>query len=395
MNQEAFENHKAFAGERKPSMMRRRVGHDYTSRRMYLVTMTTEGRRPLLGTLTSDGQEPRVLPTPLGQRVTEEWHAVTAHHPEVRSVAFQLMPDHLHGILFVERPMQQHLGQIIAGFKASTNKAYRQLVLGQQQAAAARGEAAATRSEAAATPQQRQPAAGAGGGLVGYAAALPQLNGQPSASTQPSAGPPLSGIPQPWRQPSRDRSHESREHGLLWSPGYNDHILSGDGELQRWIDYLKDNPRRLYVKRQHPDLFRVHFDVRIGSFKCSAQGNMFLLRFPQRKQVQCSTHLYQPEIEEQVAKFMTAARQGAVLVSPAISDGEKQTMRAALNARLPIIYISCKGLMPFSKPGGEYFEACVAGRMLIVSPFEHSNQKVALTRSMCMTMNRLAFEIAN
>ena len=424
MNQEAYEQHKAFAGERKPSMMRRRVGHDYTSRRMYLVTITTEGRRPLLGTLVSDGQEPTVLPTPLGQRVTEEWHAVSAHHPEAKSVAFQLMPDHLHGILFVESPMQQHLGQIIAGFKASTNKAYRQLILGQppsaptgngtaatgtgaatkDNGAAATGNGAATKGngaaatgngaaaagpEAAATPQQSQLPAGAGGGLVGCAAALPQLNAQPSAIPQPS------GIPQPWRKPSRDRSHENREHGLLWTPGYNDHILSGEGELQRWIAYLKDNPRRLSVKRQNPALFRVHFDVRISSFNCSAQGNMFLLHHPQRKQVQCSTHLYQPEIEEQVAGFMAAARQGAVLVSPAISSGEKQTMRAALNARLPVIYISSKGLTPYTKPGGEYFEACAAGRMLIVSPFGHTNRNTVLTRPMCMTMNRLAFEIAN
>ncbi len=32
-----------------PSMTRRRIGHDYESRRMYLITMTVEGRRPILG----------------------------------------------------------------------------------------------------------------------------------------------------------------------------------------------------------------------------------------------------------------------------------------------------------------------------------------------------------
>ncbi len=36
-----FESRKAFAGEKKPSMQRRCVDHDYTARRMYMVTMVT------------------------------------------------------------------------------------------------------------------------------------------------------------------------------------------------------------------------------------------------------------------------------------------------------------------------------------------------------------------
>ena len=51
MDWESFEKHIAFAGEKKPSMLRRRVGHDYEQRCVYLITMTVEGRRPLLGRL--------------------------------------------------------------------------------------------------------------------------------------------------------------------------------------------------------------------------------------------------------------------------------------------------------------------------------------------------------
>ena len=58
MDQEAFAKHKPFAGEKKPSMLRRRVGHDYESRRIYLITMTVEGRRPLLGTLVGSADAP-------------------------------------------------------------------------------------------------------------------------------------------------------------------------------------------------------------------------------------------------------------------------------------------------------------------------------------------------
>ncbi len=48
MKCEVYESQKAYAGEKKPSMLRRCVGHDYTERMMYMVTMVVEGRRPLL-----------------------------------------------------------------------------------------------------------------------------------------------------------------------------------------------------------------------------------------------------------------------------------------------------------------------------------------------------------
>lgn len=70
MDWEAFKKHQPFAGEKKPSMLRRRVGHDYESRRIYLITMTVEGRRLLLGTLVGnadalDGspEAPRIEPS--------------------------------------------------------------------------------------------------------------------------------------------------------------------------------------------------------------------------------------------------------------------------------------------------------------------------------------------
>lgn len=387
MTDEEYAKHKQYAGEAKPSMNRRRVGHDYRERRQYLITMTVEGRRPLFGRLVGEAAgapeaaEARVELTPLGRQVQEEWFAVTAHHPEVTAVSLQLMPDHLHGILFVEQAMQEHLGAIIRGFKTSTNKAYRQLVLGQE-------------AEAAAPPPHNQQAAPAAS-PSSPAASLSAPAAFPSApAASPSAPAASVGCAAAVPQRKRDRSHESREHGLLWSPGYNDHILSNQGELDRWRHYLADNPRRLFLRRQFPDLFRVSFGLRIGPFSCSAVGNRFLLGYPQRKQVQCSTHFYEEDIQKAVAGYMAAARGGAVLVSPAISEGEKRTMRTAFDACLPLILITADGLGSYSKPGGAFFDACAEGRLLILSPFEHTNRKVKLTRQMCMQMNELARIIA-
>ena len=138
--EEKYEKRRAFAGERKPSMLRRCVGHDYTERRMYMVTMVTEGRRPLFGQVVgrSDGsagsaEEPRMVLSPLGEAVAERWMATEKVYPEIEVVALQMMPDHLHGILFVKEKMERHLGMAIKGFKTGCNKAYRQLVLGRQE----------------------------------------------------------------------------------------------------------------------------------------------------------------------------------------------------------------------------------------------------------------------
>ncbi len=335
MDKEAFEKHKPFAGEKKPSMLRRRVGHDYQSRRIYLITMTVKGRRPLLGTLVGDAgapddspEAPRVEPSPLGLEVQRCWFSIHEYYPEVEVLSLQLMPDHLHGILFVTKHMEQHMSIAIKGFKAGCNKAYR---------------------------------------LSGFAATVLQHRGT--------------------------GGKDDRSHGLLWSRGFNDHILEGAGELERWFQYLHDNPRRLAIRRGHPEFFRVAFGITIDTQSYAAIGNRFLLQHPEKVQVQCSRRLSDEEVAATVEQMLDRARRGAVLVSPAISKGEQAVMRAALDARLPIIFLTPWGFNAFSKPGHQYFEACAEGRFLILAPWPHENQRIPLTRNMCLALNAMTAAI--
>ena len=90
MDKEAFLKHKPYAGPAKPSMLRRRIGHDYSSRCVYLITMTTEGRRPLLGTLAGNADAPagstdapHIVLTPLGERVRQAWLDNERYYPGV------------------------------------------------------------------------------------------------------------------------------------------------------------------------------------------------------------------------------------------------------------------------------------------------------------------------
>ena len=362
-----------YAGEKIPSMTRRRLGHDYEARRMYLITISVEGRRPLLGHLVGDPQvpygtegAPRIVLSPLGHAVEEAWMSISTYHPEVQVVALQLMPDHLHGILFVRERMPQHLGHIVKGFKAATNKAYRALVL------AVGGTATGPSVVSSAVPSAVSSA-------VSSAATVSQQAGaeqQAQRSLRPDG--------------KRDRSLDDRKHGLLWSIGYTDGILDNEGQLQRWIAYLRDNPRRLLMKRQRPDLFRVQRNLQVGGEVFSAIGNRCLLERPVRLQVMCSRRLTDAEIEEKKAYFLEQARQGAVLVSPSISKGEKAVMRAAFEAGYPLILLQENGFTDLAKPGGRRFDACAEGRMLILAPWEHHNERRLIRRDQCLTLNDMA-----
>ena len=135
MDRATYESQKAFAGDKIPSMQRRCVDNDYTERRMYMITMVTEGRKALFGEVTgrSEATEPspdapHIVLTRLGEAVAQAWHDISTYHPEVEVVALQMMPDHLHGILFVKEKMEKPLGKVLLGFKQGCNKAFRELL---------------------------------------------------------------------------------------------------------------------------------------------------------------------------------------------------------------------------------------------------------------------------
>lgn len=61
---------------------------------------------------------PWVLPSKLGLKVVEQWQDIAVEQPLIRSVAFQLMPDHVHGILFATATLPRHIGHYVSRFKA-------------------------------------------------------------------------------------------------------------------------------------------------------------------------------------------------------------------------------------------------------------------------------------
>lgn len=268
MDKKTFEKQKAFAGERQPSMKRRCLDRDYRQRGMYMVTLVTEGRRKLFGDVTGrsdaepgSAEAPRMVLSKLGAAVVRCWQAIPNHYPEVKLIKLQMMPDHLHGILFEQRKMDDHLGIVLKGFKTGCNKEYRKLL-----------------DEGVAT--------------VGCVATMLQHTIQQHT------------IQQHTERQHTEQKHTGHEKGLLFERNYNDRLLLREGQLQRWIDYLDDNPRRLLAKREHPDLFRVHFGLMVAGQTFAAIGNRFLLQRPWKLQVQCSRSLTQDEIAAKVDYFI-------------------------------------------------------------------------------------------
>jgi len=333
--------------EKKPSMKRRCDEHDYTKRGIYMITMATEGRLPLFGTLkgdpmaTSGNNKPHVVLSPLGEKVKACWLDIHAHYPEVSVIKLCIMPDHIHGVLFVKEDLPRHLGVIINGFKSGTRKAARELCV---------------------------------------------ITSPVSPSTQPAPSVPYTeALPQSTKHPTT---------GTIWESGYNDRILLQEGQLQRMLDYLDDNPRRLLLKQASPQYFKPLGKLSVAGIEMEAMGNTSLLNKPVKLQVQCSRHLYQNEIEEGKRYFLNAAQQGAIIVSPCISPGEKQIATAILEAKLPLIVLLLKGFPSFFKPQPHYLMACAEGRLLMLSPYPYQNEKITNMRQRCLRLNDIAAEIS-
>ena len=193
------------------------------------MTIVVAGRRPvfgdIVGTTKAGGEVPHLMPSALGQAVLDnELPKIHHYYPEVDIWQVCLMPDHLHLIVRINRPLPKgkHLGIVIGAFKGGVSRAWWQMT------------GVATPSPTVATV---------------------------SAASAAEPRPPL------------------------FEPNYNDHILMRDGQLENWKRYLRDNPRRYMMRREFPDLFQRALCIAIGGVRYSAFGNMLLLRQPEKHRV--------------------------------------------------------------------------------------------------------------
>ena len=324
--------------------------------------------------------------TPEGEAVKGEFLRIGEHHPEVKPMFIQVMPDHVHFIIHVTKPMARPLGQAIAGFKAGSSKA----------------------------------AIGKGGlWAEGFQDTILFHEGQlDSMFTYLRDNPRRLAIKQLFPELFRVRNDL-----CLKLPRQD----SGNRELP-----LSARDRSL--REQNRPLCSV-LGAGAPSFKAyfSAIGNLFLLDSPNIIQVQCSRAYFSykrvaktrncrsehmteaggrkiardaagvpiietttPEFEEKRDELLAAARHGAVLISPCISDGEREIARLAFAASLPLIALRNMGFSPLYKPGGKLFDKTANGKLLLLAPaaWPYSTSEKAMTRFDACALNRIAQLIA-
>ena len=351
-----------------------------------------DGQRERLGANSGRGENYGwgVEPTADGLAVVEALLEMPRHYPQVSIIEWQLMPEHFHFIVFVREPLPKPLGALVRGFKAGAAKRWR-----------------GSRENA---QQEKSPE-----------------NGRPQDQVE-------NGLPQNLSENGRSQDRGDgdvvarfRATCPEWAKGFNDTILFREGQLEQMITYLRKNPLRLAMKRAKPSLFRVSREIEVslgaaGIGHFAARGNHFLLDRP-LAQVQVSRRFFgykrvvkvggglkiakdaagepvvefsTPEFEERRDELFAAAKHGAVLLSPCVSDGERQIAREALAAGLPLVTMANKGFSKLQKPSGRYFDACAEGKLLMLAPaaWPYVPGEKPMTRFDATAMNRLCQWIA-
>lgn len=103
-----------------------------------------------------------------------------------------------------------------------------------------------------------------------------------------------------------------------------------------------------------------------------------------------------PAYEAKREALLALARKGQVLISPCVSDGERQIAREALAAGYRLITLQNKGFSRLQKPAGRYFDACTEGRLLMLAPgaWPYQPGEKPMTRLDATAMNRLCQYLA-
>ena len=177
----------------------------------------------------------------------------------------------------------------------------------------------------------------------------------------------------------------------IFQPNYTDRIIYKGFNYHLIIDYIRENPYRLAVRKQIPYFFQRKYMFWLDGIKYEAYGNLMLMKNPFKMNIHLSDKCTQEEFEILLEEAIHVCENGGVMVSPFISGKEKLIRATGIKAGGKIIRITNKPLLELYKPGGEEFELCTQGRFLIIAPLESMGE---ISREVCRKMNGIASLIA-
>lgn len=116
----------------------RLAGWDYGSHGLYFVTICTKDRIHYFGDIEdANSREASIASlrmTDIGKIVFNNWLQIPHYHSYVELDEFVIMPDHIHGIIFINKPdkiawdvnkfgaQRNNLASIIRGYKSAVTK---------------------------------------------------------------------------------------------------------------------------------------------------------------------------------------------------------------------------------------------------------------------------------
>ncbi len=314
---------------------------------IYHLTFAVHDRAPILGTLVGDASSARVELSAIGFDISYNIQQLPSFFPAVKVCAKLLMPDHIHVVLWVQKEHPYSIKEVGRSMRQAWHKIIRSHISEQ-------------------------------GTLVSIS---PQIESAGEYKNENSE----SNINENYKNENREsiindnyKNENTPDNEAPMHLPYRFEVpyirtLVAQGQLNRMIAYIHDNPRRAMLRRLNPDLFRLRREVQADGLTFTAMGNLFLLDYPQKQAVVCSRSTSAEGIAAQQAACMQAAEAGAGSYSGVVSAGEKQIARAIREAGLPMVVLLNDGFPSvgseherFYKPGGVYFEACAAGRLLLL-----------------------------
>ena len=351
-----------------PMRHHRENGWDYKGRAIYHFTLPVEERYPLFGVLEGESAETAfVRLNPYGRRVCQMLCGLAQFYAgkgyALKVLAQKVMPDHVHLVIQVLEPLPQSIGAVVRGFKSGCTKVYKEMYISSgENAAEVHGDG------------KSENAAG--------------VHGDSEDGRKRNADAPV---------------HFARifaGRGSIWEQNpayYHERILHAPGQLRRMIDYVKDNPRRLWVKSRNPEFFRLHRRTEAAGLSFTSMGNHFLLDWPDKQVVEMSRSATSEEVQELLRKVLVAAHNGTVTYTAAISKGEQLIARTLREQGYPLVVLLNDGFPKegspherYYKPGGVYFEACSKGQLLLLEPTEQAFLDAGIQTAVEATLRRKA-----
>ena len=176
-------------------------GYDYSSEGAYYVTIVAHGRECLFGEII-DGE---MHPSKYGEIIQKWWNEISVHFPNVELGAFVIMPNHVHGIIFIIDNRSDHPNSNNQENVNNINQG---------------GE---TQNQGGETPPQRRPTLGQIMAYFKY-------------------------------QSTKEMNKIETENSItkFWQRSYYEHIIRNEKELQQKTDYIMDNPSQWDEDDENP-----------------------------------------------------------------------------------------------------------------------------------------------